>query len=282
MPSAGRGPSEPQIIFLIHAAIAAGASLVAYALVVYLNGSGSLGGSGVTLGEILGTLVGVTGITVPLTLTYLSVRNSDLQRSLKQMITDSLRKNGLDATKLALACVSMGDETSRTKPSETLLALRDLLDATDGNLDDGVELGDRVKKWLIPSERGETILQYYFEHNGSLSALRGHLWLVGLAAGLCFLIMCWRYMGAQPLPSIEMALVAFSVAMNLATYRFIAKTIACGVELKGILKKQVGNACEIVKTEVASVIATAENLQKSVTPQLPALPAPLTPPEAAR
>jgi hypothetical protein len=209
--------------------------------------------------NLLSTLITVSGVTAPLSIAYLTVRDRDLQISIADRATHLLRESGISIPALRLANLFLS-EFGGSGPSRALAVVTEF--------DRG--LSKEGKEWLFGSDEDSSIYERYFAKNDDRDLIVRYVSAIGLLAILCFFAMYLGSFGLRhiALDCIEVFLVTLTAAANVAAYVFIVKTIKFKDRIKRRASDQIRNACDTIPGEVTNAIGTAKRLEGELTEEL--------------
>ncbi|MGU3536925.1 hypothetical protein [Methylobacterium sp. A54F] len=209
--------------------------------------------SAAAISDILGTIITISGVTAPLVVAYLLVKEREMQSFFVEKITEFLSIKGCDLVKCRAAYLLLGDNQTTGEPSSDLKTLHFLSNLlTDDEVGEG---GREALKSIVVDKI--TRQKYYacFSEDQDKDWLKKCVSAIGIFAVCCFVDLYLRvfidfnYVGDL----IELFVIIMTLGSNIAAYAMILDFITA----KGAVKRQAGTIIREKCTRVAPEIFLA-------------------------
>ena len=222
----------------------------------------------VRVSELLSVLIAISGITVPLLLAYLLIKEKDLQISISEKAIFYLNQNGIMLSSFRSAILTFSDPLSKDQPSDGLKSLHEFVGL--GSHEAGESLSENAQAWLLPEDKLRKCYNSYFSDGQERSALKICMLVVGTPAVFCFLDMYARYYGLNgwPLDIFEQFLILFTGIVNVSAYLIVLRIISLKGAIRRQANKEVKKVCSQVKAEIAAVVSNSEQLGRNLGAEL--------------
>jgi hypothetical protein len=265
---------KPQAMFWIHTGSAL-AVVAVCVLLFYLTKNTPVHEerSTVRVSDLLSILIAVSGVTVPLSIAYLSIRSRDIQISLADKAAFCLRGFGINIADIRFAYLFLTDRINTGNgpgPSRALAVIIEVIGLRDGDEDQTVFLTPATRAWLLGESEEHSIYQRYFEENDDRDVLVNYIWMVGISSAICFMDLYGRFFGMKGygVDLFEIVLTSFTFFANITAYLFILKTIRFKDRVKKRASLSIVNACSTITGEVTASVQTAQKLKDTLSERL--------------
>lgn len=213
------------------------------------------------ISDILATLVSISGITVPLIIAYLLVKEKELDFFFIERAVDFLEHHGWTLRACRAAYLTLSDATKPGKASEEF---RILIEIT--NLTSEEELTSASQAALAQVIPDTVVLQQYlgcFSSSQDRDALKGCIWFIGLSAGYCFVDLYLRVFGFSGwlFDIVEQFGIVCTVGANVTAYVLMVSFVQMKNTIKRQSTGQVRRICRKVVEDMASASVISDNLR---------------------
>lgn len=115
----------------------------------------------VTISDLLATLVTISGITVPITIAYLSLRSKDLEISLADRAIHELRDAGVTLEAVRFCFLYLSDTSTDGEPSDALVTVTECLGMRDVDPASDKPFTKTAGDWLFGEEEWSIYERYF-------------------------------------------------------------------------------------------------------------------------
>jgi hypothetical protein len=222
----------------------------------------------VGISDMLGNLVTISGLTVPLIIAYLLLKEKDLQNSIAEKAVFYLEQNGTNVSQFRAAYLFLTDPTQKSAATDCLKSLSEFVGL--GTHEGEEALSSAAQEWLLPPAKLQKNYNAYFATGADRKALELAIFWVGIPALLCLFDLYLRFYGVRgwALDLAEQFLIVTTVGANVVAYIMLLLVVRMKAEIRSQAGNEVKKVCKQVREEIAAALSRSDQLRSQTSADL--------------